>query len=387
MLREERVREDVAGPAPGGDASARRHAPGASPAVPEAEATVPMRPGEELDPEVVRRFLREHVPGFPDRPLQIRQFPTGASNLTYLLRAGEWVAVLRRPPFGPLPPKGHDMGREAAILQRLHPVFPLAPRPLAFCADESVLGAPFYVMEYRPGVVLDDAFPAGVDTTPQRCRHLSYLVVDTLADLHAVDYREAGLEGFGHPEGFLQRQVEGWMRRWERAKTEEILALDPLRRWLQDRIPPSPAPAIIHNDFKLNNLLLSPDLVRVVAVLDWEMATLGDPLFDLGVSLSYWVTPSDPDVLRNGLPTVTTRPGFISREEFVERYARRTGRDVEGIGWYLTFAYFKLAVILQQIYVRWREGKSRDPRFGRFGKIARDLILYAAERADRGARL
>lgn len=349
--------------------------------------TIPVRPGEELDLGAVRRYLRERVPGYPDEPLEVRQFATGASNLTYLLRSGEWTAVLRRPPFGPLPPKAHDMGRECAILERLHPVFPLAPKPFAFCPDHSVLGAPFYVMEYRSGVVLDYAFPPGIRPTPELCRHISYLVVDTLAELHAVDFRQAGLTGFGHPDGFVRRQVEGWIRRWERAKTEDIPVLDGLLTWLQEHIPPSPPPTLIHNDFKLNNLLLSPDLTRVVAVLDWEMATIGDPLFDLGVALSYWVTGDDPEALKDGLPTVTTHPGFITREEFVQRYAERTGRDVDGIHWYLTFSYFKLAVILQQIYYRWKKGQTHDPRFERFGSVARELILYALQRIDRGSGL
>ncbi|WPD18569.1 phosphotransferase family protein [Thermaerobacter composti] len=351
-------------------------------------ATIPVRPGEEFDLDAVTRFLQERVPAFPGPPLTVRQFPAGASNLTYLLRAGTWQAVLRRPPFGPLPPKAHDMVREATILERLHAVFPLAPRPLAICADASILGAPFYVMEYRPGIVLDRDFPPGVRPEPGLCRQLSYLVVDTLADLHAVDFRAAGLADLGRPEGFLQRQVEGWIGRWQRVETEPIPALAPLLRWLQAHVPAQAGSALIHNDFKLNNLVLAPTLDRVVAVLDWEMATLGDPLFDLGVSLSYWVHADDPDVLRHGLPTVTTQAGFIRREEFVQRYALRTGRDVSGIGWYLLFAYFKLAVIVQQIYYRWRAGQTRDPRFATFGAMARDLIEYAAEAvAGRGRGL
>lgn len=343
--------------------------------------TIPVR--DEFDREAVRRYLREHVPGFPDEPLEVWQFAAGASNLTYYIRSGSWEAVLRRPPFGPLPPKAHDMGREAEILRRLHPAFPLAPRPYAFCDDPGVIGAPFYVMEYRPGVVLDSRFPEGIEPTPERCRHISHLVVDTLVALHAVDYQEAGLADIGRPEGFLERQVAGWIDRWHRAKTEEVPHVDRLIRWFQDHLPRSPAPTIIHNDFKLNNMLLSPDLERVVAVLDWEMATVGDPLFDLGVTLSYWVHPDDPELLRTGLPTVTTLPGFIRREEFVQRYARQTGRDVEAIGFYLTFAYFKLAVIVQQIYYRWRLGKMQDPRFAPFGEFAKALITYAAEQAER----
>lgn len=345
-------------------------------------ATIPVRPGEELDVEALRRYLRLHVPGFPDEPLEVRQFSAGASNLTYLLRSGDWTAVLRRPPFGPLPPKAHDMGRESAILTRIHRVFPLAPKPLVYCADETVLGAPFFVMEYRQGIVLDGQFPPGIEPTPDQCRRIAWMMVDTLAELHSVDYHEAGLESFGHPDGFVERQVEGWALRWERVKTDEISVLPGLLRWLRDHIPRSPAPTVIHNDFKLNNLLFSPDLDRVVAVVDWEMATIGDPLFDLGVSLSYWMTADDPEPLQKGLPTVTVLPGFPTRGELVRRYAERTGRDVGAIRWYLTFAYFKLAVIVQQLYYRWKLGKTRDPRFAGFGEFATHLILHAAEVAN-----
>ncbi|ADU51443.1 aminoglycoside phosphotransferase [Thermaerobacter marianensis DSM 12885] len=346
--------------------------------------TIPVRPGEELDLAAVAAFLARHVPDFPGPPLEVRQFAAGASNLTYWLRAGTWQAVLRRPPFGPLPPKAHDMVREATVLRHLHPAFPLAPRPLAVCADPSVLGVPFYVMEYRPGVVVDHEFPGGRVPPSEQCRKVAHLVVDTLADLHAVDYGRAGLADLGRPQGFVRRQVEGWIGRWRRVETEPIPALDRLLPWMEERVPEPAGTALIHNDFKLNNMILSPALDRVVAVLDWEMATLGDPLFDLGVSLSYWVHPDDPDVLRNGLPTVTVHPGFIRRGEFVHRYALRTGRDVSGIGWYLVFAYFKLAVILQQIYYRWRAGQTRDRRFASFGEKARGLIQLAAEAAAAG---
>lgn len=342
-------------------------------------ATTPVRPGDELDVEAVRRYLRLHVPGFPDEPLEVRQFSTGASNLTYLLISGDWAAVLRRPPFGPLPPKGHDMARESAILAKIHPVFPLAPKPFAFCADETILGAPFFVMEYRRGIVLDGHFPPGFEPTPEQCRRIAWMMIDTLADLHNVDYQQAGLEAFGRPDGFLERQVAGWLRRWERVQTEEVPVLTGLVRWLRDHMPRSPAPTVIHNDFKLNNLLFSPGLERVVGVVDWEMATIGDPFFDLAVALSYWMTADDPEPLQNGLPTLTVLPGFPTREELARRYADRTGRDVGDLRWYLAFAYFKLAVIVQQLYYRWKLGKTHDPRFAGLGQFARHLILRATE--------
>ncbi|MCL6577682.1 phosphotransferase family protein, partial [Kyrpidia sp.] len=226
--------------------------------------TIPVRPGEELDAKAVQKFLSEHIEGLGDCAVHIEQFPSGASNLTYWIRCGQWEGVLRRPPFGPLPPKAHDMKRESSFLSRLNRVFPLAPRPYAFCEDSGVLGVPFYVMEYRRGVVLDDQFPPGVEVTPELCRRISDAVVDTLVELHAVDWREAGLGEFGRPEGFLQRQVRGWIDRYHRAKTDEIPQVDRITRWLEDHLPSSPAATIIHNDYKLNNLLLdADDLSRV----------------------------------------------------------------------------------------------------------------------------
>ena len=340
--------------------------------------TIPVREGEALDAARVAAYLRERIPGLPEGELEVRQFPSGASNLTYLLRMGGWEAVLRRPPLGPVPPKAHDMVREAEILGRLHPVFPLAPEPYLVCGDAEVLGAPFYVMERRRGVVLDARVPRELRGEPELGRRVAEGMVDTLARLHAVDYRVAGLEALGRPEGFLQRQAEGWIGRYEKAATDPIAEVEPLARWLTDSVPESPAATLIHNDYKLNNLLLDPaDPGRVTAVLDWEMTTVGDPLFDLAISLGYWLEAADPAPLRDLLPTVTVLPGFPTRAELVRRYAERSGRDVGALDWYLTFAYFKLAVIVQQIYARWARGQTRDPRFASFGERARTLIVHA----------
>jgi aminoglycoside phosphotransferase (APT) family kinase protein len=351
----------------------------------DSEDTIDIRSGEDLDRDAVERYLREHVTGVPDGPLQVRQFASGRSNLTYLLRVGDWEAVLRRPPLGPVPPRAHDMEREAALLEKLHAVYPLAPMPYAICHDPSIIGVPFYVMERKRGVVLDDSFPAGVAPAPALCRRIAETVVDTLVQLHATDWRAAGLEEFGHPSGFLPRQVRGWVERYARAQTDEIPEVVPLIQWLEARVPASPAPSIVHNDFKLNNMLLDPaDLARVTGVLDWEMTTIGDPLFDLGVSLSYWVTADDPPGLRAVLPTVTMVPGFITRREFMQLYAERSGRDLSAMHFYMTFAYFKLAVIIQQIYARWKRGQTQDERFARFGLGVRVLIEYAAQMAQSG---
>ncbi|TCJ18365.1 phosphotransferase family protein [Rubrobacter taiwanensis] len=347
--------------------------------------TIPVREGEELDLGAVGRYLRANVEGVPEGELVVRQFPAGASNLTYLLRVGDWEAVLRRPPFGPVPPKAHDMIREASILLRLHPVYPLAPKPYAICEDESVIGAPFYIMERRKGVVLDDSFPEGCEPTRELCRQISASTVETIAELHAIDWEAAGLGDIGYPEGFLERQVRGWISRYEKAKTGEMEEVGPLTAWISANVPQSPPATVIHNDFKLNNMILDPqNLSRVVAVLDWEMTTIGDPLFDLAVTLSYWVEPDDPEEIRSVLPAVTDTPGFMTREEFMQLYARLSGRDLSEMHFYLTFAYFKLAVILQQIYARYAKGQTRDSRFADFGRRAEGVIRHAHQLAAAG---
>ncbi len=347
---------------------------------PEKEV-IEVRKGEEINVRQLEEYLRQSLPGLPNGSLEVKQFSAGVSNLTYLLRIGEWEAVMRRPPFGPLPPKAHDMGREFRFLELLHPVFPLAPRPYLYCSDPGVLGAPFFIMERRKGIVLNDAFPSNVKVDQALCRHLSYMVVDTLAELHQVDVKASGLDQFGHPEGFVERQVRGWISRYERVKTDEHPVVPKLTQWLLENIPTSGEVTLIHNDFKLNNILFSADLSSVQAVVDWEMATIGDPLFDLGVTLSYWVESRDSEWLRQGLPTVTVMQGFLNREEMAERYARRTGRDLSSLSFYVTFAYFKLAVVLQQIYYRWKNGQTKDNRFSNFGQLVKHLIYFSFEQS------
>ena len=347
--------------------------------------TISVREGEGFDLAAVERRLREQLDDLPEGELEVRQFPSGASNLTYLLVIGDWEGVLRRPPSGPVPPRAHDMGREFRLLTRLHETYPLAPRPHVFCEDESLIGAPFYVMERRRGVVVDDEFPGGVEPTRELCREISRTVADTLAELHAVDPDESGLGDLGRPEGFLKRQVEGWIGRYDKASTDEIEGVDELAGWLARKVPESPEPTIIHNDFKLNNLILAPDdLTEVRAVLDWEMATVGDPLFDLAVSLSYWTEPNDSQELKEVMPTVTSTPGFMTRREFMDHYADKSGRDLSEMHWYMVFGYFKLAAILQQIYARWKKGQTQDERFADFDRRVRTLILHANDLAARG---
>jgi aminoglycoside phosphotransferase (APT) family kinase protein len=350
-------------------------------AEPTAGQTIAVRQGEDLPRERLLAYLRERLPQIGDGPLAVRQFATGASNLTYLLQVGEWRGVLRRPPLGPVPPKAHDMEREGKLLSRLHPVFPLAPRTLLVSEDPEVLGSPFHVMEYRHGVVIDAGFPDGLRPSEEQRFAMAEDVVGALVELHRVDYRAAGLDELGHPDGFLERQVTGWIGRYERARTADIAEARPLMDWLAEHLPGSPAPTVIHNDFKLNNILFDRRSLAISGILDWEMATIGDPFLDLAVFLCYWVEPSDPPGLRSMLPSVTTLPGFPGRADLQRMYAERSGRSLSAMPWYLTFSYFKLAVILQQIYARWVRGQTKDARFASFGDAVRLLIAHAHERS------
>lgn len=341
--------------------------------------TIPVRPDERFAVDRVAAFLCQSGLGqFDSSQLEVEQFPAGQSNLTYLLRSGEWEAVLRRPPLGPVAPRAHDMAREFHILQRLHPSFPLAPKPFALCDDPAVIGAPFYVMERRRGLVLDMDLPA--DWTPDPVLHqaIAASIVHVLVNLHGVDWQAAGLGEISHPDGYMQRQVKGWLDRFFRSRTEDVAVISALADWLIERLPDSPPPTVIHNDYKLNNLRLDAfDPARVTAVLDWEMSTVGDPLSDVASLLVYWTAPGE-DELMGGLKSVTAEPGFPPRSAIRELYARLSGRDLSQLDFYIAFAYFKLGVIIQQIYYRWYKGQTHDERFAGHGAVATNLIRHAA---------
>jgi aminoglycoside phosphotransferase (APT) family kinase protein len=343
------------------------------------DRAVDVRPGEELDAAALADYLRAHLPEVTVGEIGVRQFPRGFSNLTYLVTAGGREMVLRRPPFGAQVRGGHDVVREHRILAALHPVYPRVPRPLLCCADPAVLGAPFYLMERVQGVVLRDRPPAGVTLDEATMRGICLATVDTLAGLHAVDWRAAGLEGIRRPEGYAERQVRGWTGRWQAARTDDVPEMDQAAAWLAAHLPAEGEPAVIHNDYKYDNVVLDPaDLTQVRAVLDWEMATLGDPLMDLGTTLAYWAGPGDPPELKTF--GVTHLPGNLDRRQVAERYAEKTGRDVGGILFHYVYGLFKVGVIVQQIYARYRAGKTQDPRFA--GLIH---VLRAAARTATGA--
>jgi aminoglycoside phosphotransferase (APT) family kinase protein len=344
----------------------------------------PVRVGEELDAGKLAAFLREQWPG-ETGALEIAQFPRGYSNLTYLLRLGPRELVLRRPPLGAQIKSAHDMGREFRILSRLQGVYAQVPRPLLYCDDESVLGAPFYVMERVRGVILRQQTPVGVALTPDVMRRLSESFIDNLAAIHAVDCTAAGLDDLGRPEGYIARQVEGWTKRCLNARTDDIAELEEVAAWLGRHRPVESGACLIHNDYKYDNLVLDPeDLPRVLATLDWEMSTRGDPGMDLGSALGYWVDADDPRAWREQAFGVTTLPGNLSRELLVERYTARTGRVLSDPVFYYVYGLFKIAVIVQQIYARYRQGLTKDERFARLIDVVRAAGGMAVNALERG---
>ncbi|MFI5315556.1 MAG: phosphotransferase family protein [Myxococcota bacterium] len=342
---------------------------------------VPARPGEELDAARVAEFVRARIPG-TDAPLEVLQFPRGHANLTYLLRFGARELVLRRPPHGPVARGAHDMAREHRVLSQLWRLYSRAPRALALCEDEGLIGAKFFVMERCRGVIIRRRVPQEIDASPGGRRSAALAVVDAMAELHAVDPAAVGLGDLGQPENFVARQLRGWRERWERAKQREVPLFERVHARLEATRPESSAPALLHNDWKLDNAMFDPANPGAIrAVLDWDMATRGDPLVDLGTLLGYWSEAGDGEG-RSSLTPVTREPGFPARAELAARYAERRGISVAAIRWYEAFALWKIAVVLQQIYIRYARGQTSDPRFATLGEIAVRLIEAAAQIAE-----
>src|SRR5215207_3069489 len=343
-----------------------------------------VRQGEELPIEALGDYLSTHLPELSGPPV-VEQFPAGFSNLTYLIRAGDRELVLRRPPIGAKIKTAHDMSREYRILSHLHPVYKKVPRPLLFCENESILGAPFYVMERVTGIILRAQKPRGMDLSPELMRRLSETFVDNLAAIHEIDYAAAGLGDLGVPQGYVKRQVEGWTKRYYNARTDDVPAIEQLADWLQQNpAADSERPALIHNDYKYDNLVLSPDDPgTVIAVLDWEMATIGDPLMDFGTSLGYWVETTDPEEWQRYGFGLTSLPGSFTRAELLEHYAQRTGRRIEEPVFYFVYGLLKIAVIVQQIYFRYQKGLTRDPRFAQLGELVKACGLMAQRAIER----
>lgn len=343
--------------------------------------TIPMRPDEQLDMRRLGDYLAGKLPG-SDQTLAVRQFGGGAANLTYLLDYGAEQYVLRRPPLGPVAASAHDMGREYRVLSVLHQAYPYAPRAFLFCDDLSVIGAPFFVMERRQGVVVRRTMPEAYAAMPNAARRMSEALVDALAAFHAVDYDALGLGGLGKPTGFIDRQIEGWYRRWHAAKTADLPDMDAVYAWLKANQPANTRVSLVHNDYKLDNVMLAAgDPGRVVAVFDWDMCTLGDPLADLGALLTYWTEPSDPPYLQATAMMPLGEPGFLSRAELVARYAAKSGRAVEAIDFYHALGLFRLTVIIAQIYIRYARGQTQDSRFAAMEFMIPALARRARELA------
>jgi len=339
-----------------------------------------VRAGEELPVEILADYLRGKIEG-AESGITVEQFLEGHSNLTYLLLCGNGAKyVLRRGPLGPVAPKAHDMAREFHVLDAVNHCFPEAPQPYHLCEDPEVIGAVFFVMEHRDGVILRNEVPEPFRSSTDDAARISEAFIDCQVRLHAVDLKN-DLRDLGKPEGFLERQVHGWQERWNRARTQDLPDMDAVGTWLSYHLPLSPPATVVHNDYKLDNVVFR-STGEIEAVLDWEMATVGDPLADVGLTLCYWAwtaASAGSDVT----PSLTSRPGWYSRDRFVERYSRRSGRDLSGIVYYEVLGMYKLAVILQQIYYRFLRGQTQDERFRNFDRSVMGLARQAAALAER----
>ncbi len=349
------------------------------------EDTRPIRAGEELDEQNLAEFLRANLQIGNDR-IEIKQFPAGSSNLTYSVRFGEQEFVLRRPPFGNTVKTAHDMRREFRVLSALSKVYSPAPRPVLFCDDEKVTGTDFYLMERKRGIILRGLqVPEELANSAELQRRVGESFVDNLAALHNLDYEKAGLGDLGKPEGYVRRQTLGWTERYFKAKTDEHAELEAAIAWLNANIPEDlQKPALVHNDYKFDNVMLDEsDLTRVVAVLDWEMATIGQPLMDLGTTLGYWMDKNSPEFLRTMPFNPRVLMENLTRLELAERYAEKTGSNLDNLLFYYVFGTFKIAVIAQQIYFRFVKKLTQDKRFANFNQFVAALGRIAANAIEK----
>jgi aminoglycoside phosphotransferase (APT) family kinase protein len=354
--------------------------------------TKPIRQGEELNVENLQTFLREKIDVKSDE-IEISQFPAGSSNLTYCIKIGASEYVLRRPPFGNQVKSAHDMLREFNVLSKLSEVYNPAPKPLIYCNDENVIGSEFYLMERRNGLIIRGALsepPASagrlsLENSQDLRKRVVESFIENLVKLHALDYKKIGLENLGKPEGYAERQVTGWTKRYFNAKTDEQTELEKTIEWLNTNIPESHGATLVHNDYKFDNVMLNPnDLTEIVAVLDWEMTTIGEPLMDLGTTLGYWMSREVGDQLLNMPFNPRVLMENISRSELVEIYAEKSGRDVSNILFYYVFGTFKIAVIAQQIYFRFHQGFTQDKRFAAFNHFVNALGKIALHGIESG---
>lgn len=323
-----------------------------------------VRPGEEIDTQAILKFLKGQISGLAS-DIEITQFPSGFSNLTYLIRAGDRQMVLRRPPIGAKVNKGHDMEREFRVLSALYPAFPRCPKPIAFSDDLDIMGSPFFVMEKQSGIILRKDLPVGLKFSPAQAGQLCENLTDTLVEIHSIDMEASGLANIGKPAGYVARQVEGWSGRYRKARTEDAPDCEDVMAWLAAHMPKdTDSPTMVHNDYKMDNLVLNPECPQeIIGILDWEMATYGDPLMDLGNSLAYWVQKDDPEEMQMMRTMPTHMEGALTRQEIIARYGDKTGRNVDNFDFYYCFGLFRLAVIAQQIYNRYAQGLTKNKRF------------------------
>jgi len=328
------------------------------------------RAGEELDVALIDPYLKASIPslgGIAELP-QISQFPGGASNLTYLLQYPDQEFVLRRPPFGQKARSAHDMGREFRIINQLKDAFPYCPKAFLHCTDETVIGSEFYVMERIKGIILRSDLPPELNLDAAQTETLCKSFIDRLVELHQVDYQACGLGDLGKPQGYVERQIRGWGERYDKARTPDAPEWTTVKAWLLDKMPADhPVPALVHNDYRFDNVLLDPgNPMQIIGVLDWEMTTIGDPLMDLGNTLAYWIEAADPAPVQMMRRQPSHAPGMLSRRQFVEYYAERSGISIDNFDFYYTYGLFRLAGIVQQIYYRFFHGQTQDKRFAQF---------------------
>ena len=328
------------------------------------DQAVTIREGEELNTTILESYLNDTLPEIKGH-IAVKQFPSGFSNLTYLISTDNREMILRRPPFGKKAKTAHDMKREFDVLSALKDHSAYCPRPLLYCDDEEVMETPFYIMERIEGIILRKDLPEGMTLSEKEARRLSENLIKAQVDLHSIDFRAVGLENFGKPDGYVKRQVDGWSRRYRDARTPDAPDFEQVMGWLAEKMPPDTGtPAIIHNDYKLDNAVLNPaDPVAIIGILDWEMATIGDPFMDLGNGLAYWVNHNDPDLVQLIRQMPTNLPGMLTREEQVNLYQELSGRQLDSFDYYYCFGLFRLAVIAQQIYYRFFHGQTKDKRF------------------------
>lgn len=342
-----------------------------------------IRQGEELNVAAVEAWLKQRMPDLQGN-LAISQFPGGASNLTYLLHFDNRQMVLRRPPFGHKAKSAHDMGREFQVMQGLQSVYPYVPKMLAFCEDESVIGSEFYVMQRLEGIILRTNLPKDMSLSPDAAHQLCENMIQRLVDLHQVDWEATSLKTLARPGDFVERQVSGWVDRYRKAVTPDVPDYEGIIGWLETHRPAQIRQCLVHNDYRFDNLVLEADNpMNIIGVLDWEMATIGDPLLDLGNSLAYWIHADDPAPLQLMRRQPTHLPGMMTRQALVERYLALSGLKPDNFKFYEVFGLFRLVVIIQQIYYRFYHKQTQDKRFAGFGQLVNFLQGYLQQRIDR----